>query len=214
MQGVLHVGWRVSPLAFPRVWRHCDHCKEHRPFDCSGKFRINAQKKRLDVWLIYHCRRCGRTWNCPIHERCRFENIGSARFQAFSENAPELVRHHAHDVAHLRRHAGHVEPASDIAVEKVVQSGAQQDAGLLVVTLALAAPCELRLERLLARELALSRSRLRALHEAELLSFSPSGRAPLRQGLRDGQQVVLRLDRLASLSAQVLRAACGCAGGG
>ncbi|MGF1609101.1 MAG: DUF1062 domain-containing protein [Kiloniellales bacterium] len=210
MQGVLHVGWRVSPLASPRVWRHCDHCKERRPFDCSGKFRSNAQKKRFDVWLIYRCAGCGQTWNCPIHERCRFVDIGPAEFQAIAENSPALVRHYAHDGDRLRRYADRVEPSAAQRVEKRLREGSPEGARRLVIALALAAPCEVRLERLLGRELALSRVLLRELQAAGTITITPSGRAALRRPARDGQAVTWELSRLAAeMTKSLVAAACG-----
>ena len=47
------VTWRVVPLHTPRVIRRCSRCDTTRNFACTEKFRVNAQKRLLDVWLIY-----------------------------------------------------------------------------------------------------------------------------------------------------------------
>jgi hypothetical protein len=209
MQDVLHVAWRVSPLAYPRVWRRCDHCKERRPFDCSGKFRINAQKKRLDVWLIYHCGRCGQTWNCPIHERRAVTDLDPALLQAYAANDADVARRHAFDLAGLQRHGGLVEAVAEVVVRKEMLDGMVRNAGLLVIDIALAGPCGLRLERLLTRELGLARSRVQALHREGALALAPAGRKLLRQPPRDGQSVTLHLARLSDLAVSILDRAIG-----
>jgi hypothetical protein len=209
MQGVLRVSWRVSPLTAPQVWRHCERCKQRTPFDCSGKFRSNAHKKRIDVWLIYRCVRCDATWNLPIHERRRIVDFEPAQFQAYAANEAEVVRRHAFDLANLRRHGVEPEAAAEVAVRKRVTVGAVCNTERLVISLALAGPCALRLGRLLARELGLSRSRLQALHDSGTLVLSPAGAKRLRQPPRDGQTVVLHLERVPDSAAAILQRAVG-----
>ena len=209
MRSVLHVGWRVSPLALPRIRRYCEHCKQRTAFDCSGKFRSNAHRKRLDVWLIYRCSRCEATWNCPIHERCSVADIEPALLQAYAENSAEAVRRHAFDLANLRRHGVEPEAAAEVAVRKRVTVGAVCNTERLVISLALAGPCALRLGRLLARELGLSRSRLQALHDSGTLVLSPAGAKRLRQPPRDGQSVVLHLERVPDFAEAILVRAVG-----
>ncbi len=68
MPETLRVTWRVTPLQPPLVRRHCSRCAAARAFACSLKFRTNAQKKRLDVWLIYRCSACA----AKNHMRARY----------------------------------------------------------------------------------------------------------------------------------------------
>jgi len=71
--------------------RHCSKCKKIRKFECSGKFRVNASGKRLDVWLIYRCVRCNTTWNREILARVKPGRIGKEPYQAFLDNDFELA---------------------------------------------------------------------------------------------------------------------------
>jgi hypothetical protein len=64
----LRVTWQVTPLRPPLIRRHCSRCSIEMPFACSMKFRTNAQKKRIDVWLIYRCTACDEVWNLPIFD--------------------------------------------------------------------------------------------------------------------------------------------------
>ena len=205
----LRVRWHITPLEPPRVWRHCGHCGAKRPFVSSGKFRSNAQKKRLDVWLIYRCAACGRTWNYPLFERCAVGEIAPPLFQAIAGNCAVTARRYARDVARLRPHAERVESCDEVRVEKTILAGSLTAPSEIVIALALSVPCDLRLERLLARELALSRSAVRRLHERHVLTVAPDRGSALRQATRDGQSITIDLRALASddLTARIVTGA-------
>ena len=40
------------------VIHRCGGCGKKMPFVSTRRFRVNANKNKLDVWLIYQCRRC------------------------------------------------------------------------------------------------------------------------------------------------------------
>ena len=71
--------------------RHCKKCKRTVSFECSGKFRVNANGKLVDVWLIYRCERCGASWNREIYSRVKPSSIDKALYQGFIENDSETV---------------------------------------------------------------------------------------------------------------------------
>ncbi len=52
--------WVVSELALPAIVKTCVACRStrHRP---TGKIRVNANHKLLDVWLLICCDQCRRT---------------------------------------------------------------------------------------------------------------------------------------------------------
>lgn len=193
MQDILRVHWQVTPLKTPRIWQNCSRCDSRTPFVCSGKFRVNAQKKRLDAWLIYRCASCDQTWNCPILERRLLKDIDPSVFQALSENCSELARHHAFDVTRLRRFSAQIETFSEVAVEKRLLGTSIQEPGQVVISIGLSLPCPIRLDRLVASELGLSRTTVQRLHETAGLVVLPGSRAAMRQPARDGQTVVIDL---------------------
>ena len=49
-----------------------------RAFVCSERFRVNAQKKSLDVWLNYRCDSCEDVWKFPLLERRPVSELGPA----------------------------------------------------------------------------------------------------------------------------------------
>jgi hypothetical protein len=156
------------------------------------KFRTNAQKKRLDVWLIYRCSQCDETWNLPIHERIAIDDIAPDTFQAIAHNDPAVAQRYAFDRARLARYGLQVEESCAVAVRKVLRNGRQEDAALIEIALALSSPCRIRLDRLLASKLGISRNQLRTLHERGALRASGAAR-PLRSPIADGQCVSIDL---------------------
>jgi hypothetical protein len=193
LHDILRVTWQVAPLQCPQIWRHCSRCKSSMPFRCSMKFRINAQKKRIDVWLIYRCEGCGDTWNLPVFERVAVGDLAPDEFQAIARNDPALAFRHAFDRNRLARHTNRVEESPAIAVRKTPQSECWDGAGTIEIFLALAYPCQVRLDRLLARELGVTRGHLRLLHDHGTVKLSQPSRKALRALAADGQSLVIDL---------------------
>ncbi|WP_306333434.1 DUF1062 domain-containing protein [Streptomyces sp. KL118A] len=80
--------WVVMPTCLPLVLRRCHACASER-FRADGKFRVNANHKLIDAWLLALCTVCGETTKLTVLER---KNVRSVR--------PELLdRMHANDPA-------------------------------------------------------------------------------------------------------------------
>lgn len=69
MSQYLRIRWAIAPAIAPRPLINCNHCGGVRPYRCSSKFRVNANGKRIDAWLIYRCAECDNSWNFTILER-------------------------------------------------------------------------------------------------------------------------------------------------
>ncbi|WP_343561253.1 DUF1062 domain-containing protein [Sphingobacterium sp.] len=82
--------WTISPKNTPILKKSCSHC-DSKQFYCSEKFRINAQKKNVDVWLIYRCVKCDSTYNLILFSRTRLTAINSILFNKFQNNDTELA---------------------------------------------------------------------------------------------------------------------------
>jgi hypothetical protein len=170
------------------------------PFVCSGKFRVNAHGKRIDAWLIYRCAACDQTWNYPVLERAALTAIDPSHLRALAENCGRLAERHAFDLASLRRYSDRIEQGNGVAVEARLLGRCDGAPRTLVVSIAVPVPCRLRLDRLLARGLGLSRAAVQRLHDVAALAVSPPGRAALRQPVRDGQAVTIDLHTAESAS--------------
>jgi hypothetical protein len=158
LQKSLSVTWRVTPLQPPLVRRHCSRCSGDMPFACSMKFRTNAQKKRIDVWLIYRCRACDAVWNLPILERMSVGEIAPEVFDAVARNDSALALRHAFDRTRLLCH-GAIEERPDVSIRKSQEVGCALKADAITIALALALPCGFRLDRLLTKRGSVSAAR-------------------------------------------------------
>lgn len=193
MSSILRIHWTIAPEIAPRPLITCNRCGGVKPYRCSGKFRVNANGKRIDVWLIYRCVDCDNSWNFGIFERRNRRDIEPALLRALESNDPGLARRHAFDVVALRNRVGRIEEFPDVSVRKRLLGGASQTATALELRLELEMPTSLRLDRLLATELGISRSRLQALEERRLLTVDPDGAKALRKPARQGMTVRLDL---------------------
>ena len=155
--------WVVTPTTPPQAMRHCAGCGTRRAFACSGRVRLNANGKRLDAWLIYRCVHCAQTWNRTLFERTAIGDLTQADLRALQHSDPTWVRPRANDAAALRRQCDALMFSPDVRITKAAHHTIQPDWD--VVDLHLRAPCPtgLRLDRLLAAQLGLSRSRLKGL---------------------------------------------------
>jgi hypothetical protein len=90
--------WVVRELGLPAIVKTCVSCRStrHHP---TGKFRVNANGKLLDVWMLICCELCGRTSKIPVHERIHVQALERERLLMFENNGPAMVRHLAMDAA-------------------------------------------------------------------------------------------------------------------
>jgi hypothetical protein len=66
--------WVVMPTCLPLVRRRCHACGAGH-FQASGKFRVNAHHKLLDVWLLMLCTVCGDTAKLTVLERANVRSV-------------------------------------------------------------------------------------------------------------------------------------------
>jgi hypothetical protein len=57
----------------------------------EGRFRVNANRKLLDVWLLVRCVSCDRTSKLTVHERTPVSSFDPAELHGYRVNDPELV---------------------------------------------------------------------------------------------------------------------------
>jgi len=90
----------VPDSSFP-VIHNCAGCSQ-KTFVNTGCFRINANGKRLDIWLIYQCENCRHTLNIPVYERAEKKAIGS-ELPLFFGNDKALAKSYGMDIQFLKR---------------------------------------------------------------------------------------------------------------
>lgn len=205
MPGTLCITWTITSSASPMPILTCARCNTQRAFASSGRFRLNANGKRLDAWLIYRCSVCDQTWNRPVFERRARNMVDPALLEVLQRNDPGFATKTALDMTGIKRW----EPGGDhsgLSVAKAVASACVADAALLEITVRMPSPVPgIRCDKLLALGLGVSRSAVDKLARTGWLAFEPAAATALARPVRDGQRVWLKLDGLSD--AALLQAA-------
>ncbi len=153
------VEWIVRPLEGQKIVKRCPGCETKRNFVSSGAFQVNAQKKTIDVWHIYKCERCDYTWNIEVIARTNRRKINPELYNSYLQNDEDEARRKAFDYGLLARNRAELAGPPDFTVDG---PGLDELAGVgrarIHLTFEFLLP--IRLERVLAKKLALSRRQL------------------------------------------------------
>ncbi|MFF4875111.1 MULTISPECIES: DUF1062 domain-containing protein [unclassified Micromonospora] len=94
--------WVVVPTCLPLVRRRCHACASEL-FRASGKFRVNANHKLIDVWLLALCTGCGATAKLTVLERSTVRSIRPELLDRLHDNDPGLAAELLQDPVVQRR---------------------------------------------------------------------------------------------------------------
>ncbi len=162
MQRIL---WSVSLKKAPALQRQCPKCGGGA-YENSGRFRVNANGRKLDVFLIYRCVCCKATWNLTVLARVAPESVPPALYRAFLANDAELALRFGCDAAFLKRNGARFTiEATDVSVE-----GAQPRADGAEIALTPETPLDFPAYKAAAIGLGLSNARIRRLIETGALT--------------------------------------------
>lgn len=85
-----------------KIIHKCGRCGKKMTFVSTRRFRVNANKNKLDVWLIYQCQKCKHTLNIPIYERVSPQKIPGELYEGFLANDEKLAVRYGSDAAFLK----------------------------------------------------------------------------------------------------------------
>ncbi|MGA5300936.1 DUF1062 domain-containing protein [Nucisporomicrobium flavum] len=94
--------WVVVPTCLPLVIRRCHACASER-FRANGKFRVNANHKLLDAWLLVLCTGCGETAKLTVFERTNVRSVPPGLLDRLHHNDPGLAAELLRDPVVQRR---------------------------------------------------------------------------------------------------------------
>jgi hypothetical protein len=156
----LSTRWQVRRVGLPLIRRRCLSCRsaQYRP---NGKFRINANHKILDVWLLALCTGCGETIKLTVLERVNVRAINPTTLNRFHDNDSELAGTLLEDPGLLRRNAITLDWDSAWTLQKTTVCVA--DAEVIDTSVHFAQRIPIRLPRLLSVGLEVSRSEVQRL---------------------------------------------------
>jgi len=148
--------WVVRELGLPAIVKTCVSCG-HTRHHATGKIRVNANGKQLDVWLLIGCERCDRTSKIPVHERVHVSALDHDRLVRFEENDPAIVR----ELVHAQRKldwTGTWELETDLPFYEI-----EKETEPLKVLVRFELPAPIRAEKLVMAGFGLSRSAVKRL---------------------------------------------------
>lgn len=113
-----NIVWDIQCISPPLVIQYCKKCGKKTEYVSSEQFRINAQRKYLDIWLIYKCTKCDATWNSTIYSRISSKSISKQLLERFHNNDEALSREYAMNTGLLQKNGVEVQsPAYEILGE-------------------------------------------------------------------------------------------------
>lgn len=195
--------WEIKVKNTPALKRKCNHCNNNR-FYCSHKFRMNAQKRNIDVWLIYRCTACDSTYNLTILSRTKPELIKKDLFLKFSENDEDLSREYAFSSETGRKNGVELDYSSveyevlhdDISINDFLNAEEERIAFKIQTHFEFG----LKLSSVVRLCLGLSANLYRRMIEAGAI-FTPEGDPVKKQKVKNGDVVLVSKEKLQNLYA-------------
>ncbi|WP_405582819.1 DUF1062 domain-containing protein [Streptomyces sp. NBC_01190] len=158
--------WVVMPTCPPIVLRRCHACPADR-FRASGKFRVNANHKLIDAWLLALCTGCGETVKLTVLERVNVRSVPPGLLARLHANDPALTAELLQDPA--LRHRNRVALDWDGAWRLDTGGSDDLDQEVIDVSVRFAARIPVRPVRLIAEGFAVSRAEVERLIAAGTL---------------------------------------------
>ena len=148
--------WVVRRTRLPLLSVRCVDCRSESATTGAGRFRVNANGKLLDVWLLVRCVLCDRTSKLTVRERAPVRSFNPSELDGYHASDPELVASTLLDPLFARRN--HVTLDWTGAWRLDNPSEWLDEECPFIVEVAFDDPVPVRPERLIAQGLGLSRS--------------------------------------------------------
>lgn len=191
------ITWEVKVKNTPLLIKKCSHCDSDR-FYCSDKFRMNAQKKNIDVWLIYRCVKCDNTCNLTLLSRSKPDLIDKTLFHSFSMNDKDAAWKYAFSTEMERKNNLRLDYGS-VEYEVVPDASLEDLLNLSNEVIKIHIKCEfefdLKLSSLIRRCFSLSANQVKRMFEDGIITIS--GNKPLQKHkVKDGDMILIQREEL------------------
>jgi hypothetical protein len=148
--------WVVRRTRLPLLSLRCVDCRSESATTGEGRFRVNANGKLLDVWLLVRCVSCDRTSKLTVRERGPVRSFDPAELDGYHTSDPELVASTLLDPLFARRNHFTLDWSGAWKLD-IPTAWLDQDCPV-TVEVVFADRVPLRPERLIAQGLGLSRN--------------------------------------------------------
>ena len=148
--------WVVRRTRLPLLSLRCVDCRSESATTGEGRFRVNANGKLLDVWLLVRCASCDRTSKLTVRERAPVRSFDPAELDRYHTSNPELVASTLLDPLFARRNHCPLDWSGAWKLD-IATAWLDEDCPVKVEVV-FEDPVPLRPERLIAQGLGLSRN--------------------------------------------------------
>ena len=191
------ITWEVKVNNTPLLIKKCSHCDSDR-FYCSDKFRMNAQKKNIDVWLIYRCVKCDNTCNLTLLSRSKPDLIDKTLFHSFSMNDKDTAWKYAFSTEMERKNNLRLDYGS-VEYEIIPNTSLEDLLNLSNEVIKIHIKCELefdlKLSSLIRRYFSLSANQVKRMFEDGIITIS-SNKPPQKHKVKDGDMILIQREGL------------------
>lgn len=175
------IEYEIVPKESFAVIRGCAGCGRKTHFVNTGKFRVNANGNKLDVWLIYQCEICRHTFNLAIYERQSPSAIPKEEYERFLRNDEELAELFGRNLSLFQKNKAQVDherlgydivkrnggfPCGTAGNNSVWKDDVLEEMESILLTVHNPCGLKIRPEKLLANLLGLSRSQVQKMLRA------------------------------------------------
>ncbi|WP_294605661.1 DUF1062 domain-containing protein [uncultured Bacteroides sp.] len=191
------ITWEVKVKNTPLLIKKCSHCDSDR-FYCSDKFRMNAQKKNIDVWLIYRCVKCDNTCNLTLLSRSKPDLIDKTLFLSFSMNDKDTAWKYAFSTEMERKNNLRLDYGS-VEYEVIPDTSLEDLLNLSNEVIKIYIKCEfefdLKLSSLIRRCFSLSANQAKRMFEDGIITIS-GNKPPQKHKVKDGDMILIQREGL------------------
>jgi hypothetical protein len=178
--------WSIKTKGTPTIIKNCSKCGKQCEFISSGNFRVNANHKMIDVWLIYQCKKCNTTWNMEILSRTSAKSIDETIYKMFLENNKDLAEKYSFDLNTLSRNKAVVDFSSvSYQIQEDMTNLISEKEGL-EVTIQCKYQIDVRLDKIISEKLNISREEVKKMCKNGLITSGSSdniGKLKVRDGI-------------------------------
>jgi hypothetical protein len=164
--------WVVRRTRLPLLSLRCVDCRSESATAGAGRFRVNANGKLLDVWLLVRCVSCDRTSKLTVHERAPVSSFDPGELDRYHASDPELVASRLLDPLLARRNHFTLDWAGAWRLE--IPPSWPGEAWPVTAEVVFEDPVPVRPERLIAQGLGLSRSEVLRLVKCDISLRRPT----------------------------------------
>lgn len=184
--------WELIPKTLPTIRRICPKCGKKTNYINTKKFRVNANKSNLDVWLIYQCDKCKSTYNMTIYKRIKPIDISRYEYEKFLSNDEDLAKEYSFNLDfYSKNKAEAIFDDITYSVEKKEIETNYCDSGEIIINIISKFPTNLRVDKLLSDNLDLTRSTVKKLYETNYI-YSNEHNDLLKLKVKNNMQIRIK----------------------